>query len=496
MIPERFEAEALQEAIERSSGVRGQVGLNLLTWLSSGAGGPIQVAAASGVGTARLRQGTEGPVIEVDPEFLREYVLEPASALHLLGHELLHHVRGDLTRFAMLDQANRMLLGLALDMFVDAHLERVWFGGEGAPYLRRLYKPNAFPELLLLPPRLLLRAIGDPTYQLVPPLNRWWRNGHSQPPELQRWETRLAEWLRPLGVQSAPAVAHLYFQVWFDRLGFAEFWALFRDVIVEEMPLLFGSMPLLLGDHSPARRDALPAEWQRELQQQVDALLTKTGGYGRDLKMEDLQLPEEEPDPGPVLMAVQRALDSDPDNPVVRRRLDLERGVMGGVGRAEALSLAVGHVPVFWTAQQEQDQEDDERVQLYIDASGSMDEVLPFLFRLVSTLGEHVGQRVFLFSNQVVATDLEDIRRGRYETTYGTDFDCVVDHALARRYRRFLVVTDGYASLDPGLASRAAAEDLRCYVVLVGDGIKEDNPLSRLAKETWIYELPGSSIPF
>ncbi|NOY24648.1 MAG: hypothetical protein GXP62_02140, partial [Oligoflexia bacterium] len=148
MIVDHFVRAALDEARERAVDPLGRRGLRLISGLG---GGPISVRAAPGVGSARLRQGATGPVIEVDPAFLDAHVRRPADALHLLGHELLHRVRGDLCRFIAVDRAAWFLFNLALDIFVDAHLERLWFRGEGAPYQRRLYAADRFPDLLLLP---------------------------------------------------------------------------------------------------------------------------------------------------------------------------------------------------------------------------------------------------------------------------------------------------------------------------------------------------------
>lgn len=108
-----------------------------------------------------------------DPEFLDRYVREPESALWALGHELLRRLRGDIGRPVDLDGATWASLNLALDAFGDAHLERLWFDGEGAPICRRLYRPNAFPELLALPgPAALPRSASDRRGERDPDLLR------------------------------------------------------------------------------------------------------------------------------------------------------------------------------------------------------------------------------------------------------------------------------------------------------------------------------------
>jgi len=488
---DQFLPACLQALREPAPGGRPVHGLRLLTRLLDGERG-LQVVAAPAVESARLRQTAAGPVIEVGPAFLDRHVHDPRSALHLLAHEILHRVRGDLSRFVHVDALTQRLLGLALDMFVDAQLERLWFDGHGAPYQRSLYRANAFPELLLLPPRALLEAIAPERLEAIlgseglP--HPFGRDGTEH-----RWiafHDELTGWLDRLGVRRASSMASLYQHAWFDHIGFAEFWTLFRQAVSDEVTLLRANLPQLLGDHDWRRGRRGDPRLDDELLQIFGRLLTVSGGYGADLSPHEITLVERKPDPAPVLAALRRAMDEDHTSPVVRRRQHTERGVVGRLGRAEALCLATGTTPLFWNQDLDQDVEDERRVQLYADASGSMHEQLPFLFRLVAALDDHVGDRVHLFSNLVATTDLSDIADGRYETTGGTDFDCILDHALTQRHGRILVITDGFARLDDGLASRARAAHLKVYVVLFGHWTDPDNPLCDLAEQVWEWEPP------
>ena len=491
---DEFLPAALEAARRRSESERGRTAINLLLWLFDGEGGGLQVAEAPGVGSARLRASSRGAVIEVDPGFVADKVLEADSALHLLAHEILHRVRGDLSRFVHLDFTTKTLLGLALDMFVDAQLERLWFDGEGAPYLQRLYRAGAFPEMLLLPPKVLFREHGCTAASDLLALDP--RTGRFEPTYGARTQLHeiLKDVLNRVGVRRPAAVAELYLNAWLDSQGFAEFWPQFCDAMAEELPLVLGNVPLLIGDHE-----------LRDIQWKGDARILSElfgihGGHGKFLRLQELQLENDQPDPAPLFAAIRLAMDSDPDHPVTRKALTAERGVVGRLGRSEALSLALGCTPLFWTAPLEQEIEDDQRVQLYVDGSGSMDEQLPFLFRLCTSLEEHVGDRVHVFSNQVSTALLRDLSKGRYETTGGTDFNCVLDHALEQRYRRILVLTDGYGGLDAGLVGRARDARLEVYVVLFGHYLDRDSDLCEVARRVWDWtpgdDSLGGDIPF
>jgi hypothetical protein len=132
--------------------------------------------------------------------------------------------------------------------------------------------------------------------------------------------------------------------------------------------------------------------------------------------------------------------------------------------------------------------EDEQRAHLYIDVSGSVNPWIGRFYGLVLALGDEIGSPVHLFSNQVLDMTLDDLARGRVRTTGGTDFDCVVTHALERGYRRIVVVTDGIGDLDSANAEAFRASGASLYLLLMGTGIDVADtvtPLFALARQTW-----------
>ena len=80
---------------------------------------------------------------------------------------------------------------------------------------------------------------------------------------------------------------------------------------------------------------------------------------------------------------------------------------------------------------------------------------------------------IFQFSTQVAPLSLADLRRGRLNTTGGTDINCVLAHILQAepKVERMLLLTDGAT----GAPTAQLAQDLRDYglrmnVVLPHDG--------------------------
>ncbi len=108
------------------------------------------------------------------------------------------------------------------------------------------------------------------------------------------------------------------------------------------------------------------------------------------------------------------------------------------------------------------------QAHVYIDVSGSMLALLPYLGGLLLPYVAQGVARLFQFSTEVHPLARDELRAGRYRTTGGTDVQCVLEHALAQpRLRRALVLTDGYV----GPARRdqrhaLAARGLRLHAVL------------------------------
>jgi hypothetical protein len=112
------------------------------------------------------------------------------------------------------------------------------------------------------------------------------------------------------------------------------------------------------------------------------------------------------------------------------------------LSRADAAILGAGGLPVFYRWAMP---ECPASAHLYVDASASMEEELPWICGLVKGLSRYVNTRVFLFSNKVVEVPRDAVEKGRLESTGGTDFDCVIGHILMKKISSAVVITDGHA---------------------------------------------------
>ncbi|HOU11294.1 MAG TPA: vWA domain-containing protein [Clostridiales bacterium] len=116
---------------------------------------------------------------------------------------------------------------------------------------------------------------------------------------------------------------------------------------------------------------------------------------------------------------------------------------------------------------------------VYLDVSGSvLDALNKFVPLLVKPTVEH-RCRVFAFSTEVYPVSVEQMKKGEFKSTGGTDINCVFEHFFSeqkkKRKRKILVLTDG----DTGTtgqehAERIAKEKVQVYCGLFGNSTKDN----------------------
>ena len=86
----------------------------------------------------------------------------------------------------------------------------------------------------------------------------------------------------------------------------------------------------------------------------------------------------------------------------------------------------------------------EKAVHVYLDSSGSMsDEIVDFVVALLLGSGGVVSQPVYLFASKIKPVGLKQLKAG-FRLSGGTSINKVLDHAREKKFKRFIVVTDGY----------------------------------------------------
>ncbi len=411
------------------------------------------IAVSDKVETARISKAGDRYRIEFGRAFLERELRAPADLLFVFLHECFHHVLGHLDGPRRpRGPLRRLADNIAADILVNrAVCER--FFPKGVGLLRRLYS-DADPVAVLLRP---------------PP--------REQPGRARAWR-RFRLRLREAGFGDAVAR-----RAWGIRCAAWDGDVPFPRLAQEVLDLLkrLGVRPCLvfLGDHS--RRSPVPGlPWDAE-----------DGGQGAGFgdEVEENELPEVVvPERSiPVALAVRAALDRDPNSPRSTPARTPVSSPCFGPGRRDYPFLALGFWPTLYHGPRHDRSDEDLRARVYVDVSGSFRRVQARVFGFLLALADEVGPSVFQFSNQVEEVSIRDIARGIRRTTHGTDFDCVVRHALEHRFRRIVVLTDGFGDLEDANAEAFRASGASLYLVLIDQDpvLGRQGPLADLARQVW-----------
>jgi hypothetical protein len=119
--------------------------------------------------------------------------------------------------------------------------------------------------------------------------------------------------------------------------------------------------------------------------------------------------------------------------------------------RQEAVARLWGSRPLLYRS--EISQRRQRRVPMpvahvYLDVSGSMTSVLPFLASALDRPHREGLCRVYVFSTVIDEVPPKRLLTGSFKNTGGTEINCVLEHALSlpasQRPRRIAVLSDGY----------------------------------------------------
>lgn len=144
-----------------------------------------------------------------------------------------------------------------------------------------------------------------------------------------------------------------------------------------------------------------------------------------------------------------------------------------GISRRDAALLGAGVMPVFWQTDRIRQRQQKRGVAIYVDVSGSVYGELPRVCGLIHAMRRDVDQ-VYEFSNIVLKTSTRELGAGIIKTSGGTDYDCIVEHAVQAGHKKIIVITDGYAGLREDNKALALANISNALVVYVKQHTKDE----------------------
>lgn len=121
------------------------------------------------------------------------------------------------------------------------------------------------------------------------------------------------------------------------------------------------------------------------------------------------------------------------------------------LSRRDAVLLGAGVTPVFYQTARTHLSPEKDGMNVYVDVSGSMWGYLPKILGFLQAV-RGFTDGIFQFSNQVVPVTLREMFRckgkAKISSTGGTDYNCIIEHAVGAQCRKIVVMTDGFADCD------------------------------------------------
>lgn len=364
------------------------------------------------------------PRLLLNPDFVRQHCKRDEHLFLLVMHELWHVLLAHTSLYPRVTQAQN----IAFDAIINAGLMRKFNEPAYMGFFDKLNPPDKFPHLLLRPP------VG-------------WPDNPQYPDEIgPQGTSRIMRQLYPAAGVPRPTMPF-----------YDEILALIKKDMMEKGLLI--EVPVLLGDHES--RDPYTSTYLKDaMGRMAQKWPMKTGDFGppgQGSNMGDWLV-----DASPTTQAVRRAFAH-----VLRRSLGpnlgeyrrKERRPLPGItgmgvlpnarDRLHHARKALGVPNTLWAQQGTYKARVPERKvksHVYLDVSGSMSNVLPYLLNLILPYVVDGRADVFQFSTEVEHLPTSDLRKGLVKSTGGTQIFCVMEHLLAHRdkVKRALILTDGY----------------------------------------------------
>lgn len=387
-------------------------------------------AAASVLRVGRIEvvdQGVETAALQLEQGFAEqrfkivlgaEFCDRPQRDVEaLLLHELLHHVMRHLEEKPL--GANRLTCNVVQDAFINRTIDAA--SPDLAQFMAEYYDPQEMPCALLRP--------------------------DSTPEEGE----------------------DIYKALYQGELTEAELYRFLEGVSPEEMQKV-----KLLGGHEEEEEKPLSEGQVQKVLEELAEQLERTGNHAglwkdRLKQVRQLQAARKQQT---LEEAFKKALCSQlggswgregAEDGESRRVLMPERP-----HRADIYWSLAGMEPLLWRCPEHKGRGG---CAVYLDVSGSMNKVIELVYSSCLALQEMLGPEIYLFSNQVAQIDIDQLREGLIDSTYGTDFSCVGEHLLERPdLEKAVIFTDGYAAMPKETAEALQKSGQEMIGVLTPDG--------------------------
>ncbi len=380
-------------------------------------------------------------------DFIMKNIENKDWLIFVFLHELMHKLNGDLLREERNSLRNNF--NLVFDIKINAGIIKDYLK-EGWHFLKSFYKDTGLVVNFLLNPIFNFIDIPD-----------IYNNGEKQAnamKAIEKMKFKDEKW-----ILDKPGLARWYIDAWFKDVSVAMLYERLERIINRQYLSTFVDTLVLLGYHGFSRGYLLAEKKFIEIEEEIEKDNSRI-----------------------IIEAVRHALEDDGDNRIMDRVITSQRGIIPAAGRRELMLLYRKKYPFFFPNDMEAAAATYRNMNLYIDVSGSVEDVLPLIYRLVDSVKSYLNDPIYLLSGIVKEISLSELHNGLLITNSVTDFDELLKHAFNNNFKKFLVITDGEGDIDMDRVKDVKERKMEIYQVLTEEVNEYANPWEIIAKKIWI----------
>ncbi|HAV93000.1 TPA: hypothetical protein DCW38_07480 [candidate division WOR-3 bacterium] len=171
--------------------------------------------------------------------------------------------------------------------------------------------------------------------------------------------------------------------------------------------------------------------------------------------------------------------------------LNKESSAIPALSRKDFLWMSLGTMPLIYSSQIASRINDNVELNIFIDVSGSFDNIIEFVYGVVAGLKEYNLQGVYLFSTIVKKITINELRKGNVVTTGGTYATAVLEHALTHKMKKIILITDAeFETISESIINKVKQSGMEIYLLIINRRRRVANiNLFAVAKKWWFWDV-------
>ncbi|MBP7792575.1 MAG: hypothetical protein KA120_05875 [Candidatus Goldbacteria bacterium] len=394
-----------------------------------------------------LDRDTGRYTIYFNEDFLKENIKNEKQLFFVFLHELFHKIEGDLLREAgLFYHFVPETINLIFDIRINSIILKKYFK-EGWHFLNEFYKDTDNVFCFLLSPCFTFKDVDD-----------IFKNGDKQGKIIEMIKKK--KFKNEEIIKDKEGLAKWYVEAWFKEKSLYNLFIGLRDILKLNLmqPVFF------LGDHTFNDNKFVHSKIKKD---------------DEEIKRNDAET---------IIQALKNAFEDDANKTVNDRCLSTKYGILPAFGRREFMMLYKKKYPFFFPNVLDDFFSTYKKVNLYIDVSGSMDNCISFVYKLVLSAKEYLSDPVYLLSGEIIEIKLAELMKWKVKTNYATNFDKALQHSIEKKFQKLLIITDGIGFINPQLAGEIKQRKMDIYVILVNENFYLNNPWENITKKYWTLQ--------